>query len=147
MSSIRTRAPVASSIIVRHVMQAIGSSDTEPEKTLRSSLHRLGLRFRKDSRPVDFVRCKADIVFSSAKVCIFVDGCFWHGCPIHFRPPKSNTDWWTEKIDDNRRRDKRQTEELERHGWFVIRFWEHGIINDLESCVERVSREVFARKT
>ncbi len=127
MSSIRSRAPVASSPRVRRVMQATPSRDTAPEKALRSTLHRMGLRFRKDVRPVESVRCKADVVFTKAKVCVFIDGCFWHGCPEHFHPPKTNTEWWIEKIQDNINRDKAKTAIIEKNGWKVFRFWEHEI--------------------
>src|SRR4051794_13269539 len=90
LRSIRARAPVASSENVRNVMRAIPSRDTAPEIALRKALHRNGLRFRVDVAPVSELRCKADIVFRSARVCVFVDGCFWHGCPDHFSLPKAN---------------------------------------------------------
>lgn len=125
--SIRSRAPAASSPQVRKVMQAIPSRDTTPEKTLRSLLHRMGLRFRKDVEPENSISCKVDIVFSKAKVCVFIDGCFWHGCPKHFHPPKTNTEWWLEKVQDNRERDERKSTLIEEHGWIVLRYWEHDI--------------------
>jgi len=123
-------------------MQAVGSQDTSPELQLRSALHRLGLRFRKDAKPVPELRCKADVVFRTARVCVFVDGCFWHGCPRHFRVPKTNSIWWKEKIQDNMRRDARQTRALRARGWRVIRFWEHDLTADLERSVERVHTAV-----
>lgn len=119
-------------------MQANRSRDTKPEIQLRAALHRAGLRFRKDVRPLAVGKCaKADIVFSRAKVCIFIDGCFWHGCPRHFAVPKSNRAWWSEKVADNRLRDRRKTRQLRRAGWTVLRFWEHDLLN-LERCVNRV---------
>lgn len=123
--SIRARAPVASSSRVRKTMQATPSRDTTPEKALRSISHRLGLRFRKDKEPVEGVHCKADIVFQKAKLCVFIDGCFWHGCSQHFRLPKTNTEWWLEKLKDNQERDKSKTVLIKRHGWKVLRYWEH----------------------
>lgn len=125
MKSIRARAPLASSPIVRRVMQANRSFDTALEALLRSELHRLGLRFRKHTNVDPAVKCKADIIFRRLRVCVFVDGCYWHGCPKHFQSPKINREWWTEKIADNRKRDRRKTAALRKRGWAVIRIWEH----------------------
>lgn len=127
MKSIRARAPAASSPLVRRVMQANLPSNTQPEIILRSALHKAGLRFRKDVRPEPELKCKADIVLRKAKVCIFVDGCYWHGCPRHFETPKVNSEWWDEKIADNRRRDRKKRTRLRRFGWKVITIWEHDI--------------------
>ena len=73
------------------------------------------------------VKSKADIVFRRARLCVFVDGCYWHGCPKHFHAPKVNREWWNEKIADNRKRDRRKTSALRKRGWRVIRIWEHEI--------------------
>ena len=144
MRSIRSRAPSASSTTVRRVMQANRSRDTKPEIQLRRALHRAGLRFRKDVRPLAPIKCaKADVVFSRAKLCIFVDGCFWHGCPRHFSAPKTNQAWWKEKIADNRLRDRKKTRQLRRAGWTVLRIWEHELQNArFQSWVQQVSRLV-----
>lgn len=125
MSCLRSRAPNASSARVRIVMQANSGQDTRPEQVVRSLLHRSGLRFRKNVRPLPSLRCAADVVFPRAKACIFVDGCFWHGCPAHFRVPMANAEWWAEKIEANRVRDRRNNVFLRRKGWQVIRLWEH----------------------
>jgi len=125
--SIRARAPRASSDLVRRVMQANTGRTTAPERHLRSLAHRLGLRFRVDCRPDPTLRCDADLVFRRSRVCVFVDGCYWHGCPLHFAVPKQNTAWWAEKIADNCRRDARRTAELKDRGWKVIRLWEHEV--------------------
>ena len=141
--SIRARAPSASSDRVRRVMQANPSRDTSPEKVLRSRLHKAGLRFRKDAPPVANLRCKADIVFRSARVCVFVDGCFWHGCPQHFRAPKTNRAWWLEKVEDNRVRDREKTRALREHGWTVLRFWEHELNRqNLEAVLRKIEKSV-----
>lgn len=142
MKSIRARAPSASSTHVRRVMQANTSRDTSPEVQLRSAFHRAGLRFRKDARPDPALKCKADIVFRAAKVCVFVDGCFWHGCARHFRTPNTNSNWWEEKVGDNRKRDKRKTRQLRSRGWIVLRFWEHDIT---EEKLDQLVKKVFAR--
>jgi len=142
MSSIRSRAPAAASPAVRKVMVANVGRERRPERRLRSLLHRAGLRFRKDSPPEEGVRCRADIVFRRPRVCVFVDGCFWHGCPRHFRLPKTNSEWWAEKIRDNMERDVRKTGELQDRGWEVIRVWEH----DVAGSRDRVAAVVQAVK-
>jgi DNA mismatch endonuclease (patch repair protein) len=143
MSSIRSRAPTASSHAVRQVMQAVPGRDTKAETTLRSALFRRRLRFRKNCRPITTLRISADVVFPRQKVCIFVDGCYWHGCGVHFRPPRSNAAWWIEKVDDNRTRDRRQTVILREHGWRVIRLWEHDVLNgDIERLAQRLERRI-----
>jgi len=106
-------------------MRANRSRDTKPELLLRSELHRRGLRFRVDHKPEASLRSRADIVFTKARVAVFVDGCFWHGCPEHGTNPRSNASFWREKIETNKRRDVRVTEDLRRLGWKVIRVWEH----------------------
>lgn len=127
-------------------MQATPSRDTVPEKILRSTLHRMGLRFRKDTEPVEGIRCKADVVFRKARVCVFIDGCFWHGCPRHFQAPKTNTKWWLEKIDDNRKRDKRKTLTIKKRGWVVLRYWEHEIRQDTSvKIAKKIYRAVIKR--
>lgn len=99
--------------------------DTKPELTLRRALHKLGLRYRVDYRPISSLRRRADIVFTRKKVAVFVDGCFWHGCPEHLKWPKSNAAWWRWKIEGNRARDVETTRVLEEEGWIVVRIWEH----------------------
>jgi DNA mismatch endonuclease (patch repair protein) len=125
---VRLRAPRASSAAVRRVMQANLPRDTGPELALRQALHAAGFRFRKDYRPERSQRCKADVVFPRKKLCIFVDGCFWHRCPIHFELPKTNAAWWDEKIEATVERDHRQTHSLTSNGWTVIRVWEHDVV-------------------
>lgn len=136
--SIRSRAPAASSPAVRRVMMANYGGNTLPERVLRSALHRTGLRFVKDRRPVAVLRCTADIVFPRERVCVFVDGCFWHGCQQHFECPKTNSEWWREKIAANKQRDTRQGALLAAAGWKVVRVWEHEVA--LRRAVLRVCR-------
>lgn len=143
MKSIRARAPTASSPNVRRVMQANRSANTQPEILLGSALHRAGLRFRKNAKPDPELKCKADFVFRGTKVSIFVDGCFWHGCPKHFGTPKVNSDWWDEKIADNQRRDRFKRVRLRQRGWIVVRIWEHDINpNRLPTIVKTIIRLV-----
>jgi DNA mismatch endonuclease (patch repair protein) len=100
--------------------------DTGPEQRLRSALHGAGWRFRVDL-PVDCggTRCRPDIAFTHWRVAVFVDGCFWHGCPQHGVPPKTNTSYWGPKLARNRERDRRDTGLLGESGWTVVRVWEH----------------------
>lgn len=144
MSSIRKRAPSASTALVRRVMRNMRRRDTDAEVQLRKLIFSRGLRYRLNTFPVRTIRCKADVVIRSARVCIFVDGCYWYGCPKHYRAPKTNTSWWTEKIADNRLRDRRQTRMLRRHGWVVLRFWEHEIAGNAESCVRQIASAIRA---
>ncbi len=106
-------------------MRAVRREGTAPEVRLRQELHRRGLRYIVERRPLKEIRTRADIVFTRAKVAVFVDGCFWHGCPIHGSAPASNAAWWQAKIQGNRERDVRGTAALDQGGWTVIRIWEH----------------------
>jgi DNA mismatch endonuclease (patch repair protein) len=78
-----------------------------------------------DYRPIPGVRRRADIVFLTARVAVFVDGCFWHGCPVHGTLPKKNREWWLAKLQGNRLRDEETDNTLREHGWLPLRFWEH----------------------
>lgn len=120
-------APAPSSPAATALMQRNRRRDSRAELGLRRALHGMGLRYRVDhpircgpGRPV-----RPDVVFTRARVAVFVDGCFWHGCPAHGRTPKSNAGYWEAKIALNRDRDQRQTAALVSHGWQVVRIWEH----------------------
>lgn len=107
-------------------MQAIRSQDTTPELAVRRRLHAAGLRYRVAIRPLPSLRRKADIIFTKAKIAVFIDGCFWHGCPEHGnRHWQHNVEYWPDKIARNRARDTETTELLTAAGWRVLRFWEH----------------------
>jgi DNA mismatch endonuclease (patch repair protein) len=118
-------APPPSDRQTRKRMTRQGRRDTKPEILLRKKLTKRGLRYRVDCSPVEGIRSKADIVFPRLRLAIFVHGCFWHGCPEHARPTKSNTKWWAEKIAANRQRDMETSEKLSAAGWHVERIWEH----------------------
>jgi len=115
----------ASSPAVRAVMRANKGRDTQPELAVRSAAHALGLRYRVGVRPIPQIRRTADLVFPKAKVAVFVDGCFWHGCPHHYRPAKRNIEFWRAKIEGNVARDADTDRRLEETGWRVVRVWEH----------------------
>lgn len=128
--------PIASDSATRRAMQGNRRVDTAPEVNLRRALHASGLRFRKDLivKGAD-VKAKADIVFTRQKVAVFVDGCFWHGCPAHCRMPTRNRDYWEAKIGRNQERDHRVTTALIADGWRAIRIWEH---EPIEQAIARV---------
>lgn len=112
--------------------------DTEPELRIRRELHRRGLRYRVD-QPIPIPRRRADIVFSRARVAVFIDGCFWHGCPEHATLPKSNAAWWQAKLEANVRRDRDTDLRLSAAGWIAIRAWEHenpaAVADAIELCL------------
>jgi DNA mismatch endonuclease (patch repair protein) len=118
-------------------------TDTKPEVALRSLLHRRGLRFRKDLlvRMAD-VRVRPDIVFTRVRVAVFVDGCFWHGCPAHQVVPKSNRKYWVPKLKANEARDRRVDAALVADGWAVVRVWEH---EDLRVAADRIEAVIRKR--
>ena len=99
--------------------------DTELEMRVRRILHRRGLRYRVDTRPEIDLRTKADLVFRSSRVAVFIHGCFWHRCPEHYSAPKNNASWWDAKTTANRERDVRTVTVLESRSWTVLVFWEH----------------------
>jgi DNA mismatch endonuclease (patch repair protein) len=107
-------------------MRANRRRDTRPEVALRSHLHRLGMRFRKDHplRLVDRV-VRPDVVFTRARLAVFVDGCFWHRCPEHGNVPRANGDYWGPKLARNVARDRAVDQALAAAGWHVMRAWEH----------------------
>jgi DNA mismatch endonuclease (patch repair protein) len=115
----------ATSSQARSVMQGNRSRDTQPELAVRQLLYRAGLRYRIDYRPIGNLRRKADIAFPTFRIAVFIDGCFWHGCPLHYVPSKSNTEYWLPKIDANRARDIETNRVLSDHDWTVFRFWAH----------------------
>lgn len=120
-------------------MSAVGRKDTGPEMTLRKALWHTGLRYRLQKKVAG---ATPDIVFPGSSVAIFVDGCFWHGCPNHYTAPENNADFWRDKLERNRERDQRDNRTLENAGWTVLRFWECQINDDLEQVVEEVRSEV-----
>ena len=127
----------------RRSMQGNRSRDTKPELALRSLLHRRGLRYRVAARPLPDVRRTADIVFTRARVAVFVDGCFWHCCPRHYRQPGSNVDYWRGKARRNVERDRETDAMLCAAGWAVVRVWEH---EDPAAAAELISQVVSARR-
>ena len=135
--------PPASTPGRRRNMQAIRRTDTKPEVALRSALHRLGYRFRKDYRiRVETGWVRPDIVFPRARLAVFVDGCFWHGCPTHGRRPQVNEWYWLPKLQRTQERDATNTAALQAAGWQVVRLWEH---EPLPARVREVERRLNSR--
>ena len=125
-------------------MAAIRRADTKPERELRSALHARGLRFRKDY-PIRVQKrlIRPDIAFTRLRLAVFWDGCFWHSCPAHGHPPKSNTEYWNPKLARNAARDELQTQLLESDGWAVLRIWGH---TDIESAAENIEQAVLTAR-
>ncbi|WP_318533266.1 MULTISPECIES: very short patch repair endonuclease [Actinoalloteichus] len=129
--------------VVSARMKQVRSRDTTPELRLRTELHRRGLRYRVDRRPVPALRRRADIVFGPARLSVMVDGCFWHGCPDHHRPSRRNSQFWSDKIAANQRRDRETDVLLTEAGWLVIRIWEH---ENPIAAADRVEAAVTSRR-
>jgi DNA mismatch endonuclease (patch repair protein) len=124
-------------------MQANRRSDTKPEMRLRAALHQRGHRFRKDLRiDLDGARVRPDIVFTRKRIAVFVDGCFWHLCPLHGRKPKVNDWYWGPKLQRTVERDIAATAALEAASWGVVRIWEHVPV---DSAVEIVEHAIQSR--
>ncbi len=133
---------VASSPQVSAQMSRHPRRNTEPEVALRRLLFAGGLRYRVHLRVPGLARRTIDIAFPGTKVAVFVDGCFWHGCPDHGMVPRSNREWWRQKLDGNRRRDEETAAHLAGSGWDVLRFWCHedvaAVAEVVTACVRRV---------
>lgn len=124
------------------IMKRVKQKDTAGELALRYALHGLGLRYRLHRRIEGVV---VDVVFPTAKVAVFVDGCFWHGCPLHATFPKSNQSYWLPKLAENKERDQRQSEKLRIAGWAVIRLWEHDCLPTTRKTARRIAQAVARR--
>jgi DNA mismatch endonuclease (patch repair protein) len=121
-------------------MSRVRGADTGPEMALRRALWRAGLRYRV--RPK--IPGRPDLAFVGCKIAVFVDGCFWHGCPDHYKASATNVTFWSEKIARNQRRDREVEIALAKLGWTVLRYWEHEVEGDLTSVVDRI-RAVVVR--
>ncbi|MFJ5026823.1 very short patch repair endonuclease [Streptomyces sp. NPDC088560] len=133
----------ASSPATQASMRSNKGRDTRPERALRSAVHTLGLRFTVSTRPLPKVRRTADLVFTRVRLAVFLDGCYWHGCPDHHTLAATNTAYWTDKLEGNRRRDRQTDQWLREAGWEVLRVWEH---EDPKAAALRV-REVYDRRS
>ncbi len=123
-------------------MASVGSTRTDLEQALAKAMWVRGLRGWRRARPVE--RARPDFTFISARVAVFVDGCFWHGCPDCAKTPTSHTDYWLPKLARTRKRDAEQTRALKAAGWTVLRFWGHDIQRELSGCATAVEQAVRA---
>ncbi|MER5614297.1 very short patch repair endonuclease [Streptomyces sp. NPDC002215] len=134
-----TAKPSSPGVSARMSRQA--SRDTKPEVAVRKLLHASGYRYRVNERVPGMSRRTIDIAFTRAKVAVLIDGCFWHGCPVHATQPKSNAEWWRAKLERNMARDRETSEHLVGEGWTVLRFWEHeapgGVAEQVAEAVDR----------
>ncbi|MCT2549061.1 very short patch repair endonuclease [Streptomyces atratus] len=134
-----TAKPSSPGVSARMSRQA--SRDTKPEVAVRKLLHASGYRYRVNERVPGMSRRTIDIAFTRAKVAVLIDGCFWHGCPVHATQPKSNAEWWRTKLERNMARDRETNEHLAEEGWTVLRFWEHeapgGVAEQVAAAVDR----------
>ena len=121
------------------VMKAVGKQDTAPELRLRLHLWRNGLRYRKHPRVAN---TRPDFAFVGRRIAVFVDGCFWHGCPRHYVAPVGNAAFWKEKLRRNQVRDRLVTERLTDEGWTVLRVWECEVHRQLEVVMTRIRKIV-----
>ena len=116
-------------------MKKMPRHSTAPEMAVRRELHRRGMRYRVHP---ECLPGKPDIVFSKARIAVFIDGCFWHGCPAHGTMPKNNRDWWRDKIARNTERDAAKDAELASAGWLCLHFWEHEAPESVADAVQEL---------
>ena len=116
-------------------MRSVGRFDTAAEMKLRRALWRSKLRYRVHYRVAG---ARPDVAFPGSRVAVFVDGCFWHGCPEHYVAPVQNREFWRRKLERVRARDRRNDAALQEAGWKVLRFWEHEVDRDLGRVVETI---------
>ena len=138
----REYEPWASSPAARAVMVSNRRRDTRPELAVRRAVHALGLRYRVDVRPLPTVNRRADLVFTRRRVAVFVDGCYWHGCPDHGTTPKTNAIYWGGKTARTSERDRDTDARLREAGWVVLRFWEY---QDPLAAAEEIATVVRSR--
>jgi DNA mismatch endonuclease (patch repair protein) len=140
--NVKGRRPLmAPAPAVSRRMGAQSRRDTKPEIAIRRRLHAQGLRYRVDFRLDPRVRSRADIVFTRQRLAIFVDGCFWHRCPLHGTLPRANAEWWMVKLEANVERDARVTATLLAAGWRVLRIWEHEPPEEAVSRIKQALQE------
>lgn len=124
-------------------MQGNRSRDTAPEMAVRRAVHGRGLRYRVATRPEAGLRRTADLVFRPTRIAVFIDGCYWHGCPSHYIPPLTHREYWGPKVAGNVERDHETDRALAAAGWTVLRYWEH---EDPEAVADAIEDMVRSRR-
>jgi DNA mismatch endonuclease (patch repair protein) len=124
-------------------MAQVKGKNTRLEVDFRKKLWGRGFRYRVGYKLLG----KPDLVFIGPKVAVFIDGCFWHGCPVHGQQPKTNVAFWCAKLSKNKKRDELVNDELSQRGWRVVRFWEHEVKRDFDQCVARLKNEIEKGKS
>jgi DNA mismatch endonuclease (patch repair protein) len=141
MARIQSSSPEASRRMAKARQKSTGA-----EVAVRRGLYRRGLRYRVDFEVLKKPRRFADIAFPSRRIAVFVDGCFWHGCPEHATRPKQNAEFWRQKIEANRLRDADTNSRLFNSGWTVLRFWEHQSPIDAAETIAQTVTKAKARR-
>ena len=118
------------------IMRAIRSKGTKIETKFANTLRKNKLKFKRNEKRL---YGKPDFVFKNTNLALFIDSCFWHGCPYHCRMPKSNKSYWNAKIKNNKLRDKEIVKWYKKHGWKVLRFWEHSLNKDMQKCINKAT--------
>jgi len=126
----------------KEMMQRFRSKNTFPELLIMKELRKRKIYFAKH---VDTILGKPDIVFRRKKIVVFIDSDFWHGHPTRLRMPKTNLNYWKEKISKNKNRDRKVNKELKSNGWIILRFWEYDIKKNLDRCVSKILDVYFSR--
>lgn len=127
----------------RKTMQAI-KAQSKLENTVSKAVWNRGFRFRKNVRSLFGT---PDIVIQKYRVVIFIDSCFWHGCPLHGTRPKTNQEFWNKKLDRNIERDKEVTQHYKDINWNILRIWEHDIRNDFENTIDEIAQFIQTSKS
>lgn len=136
----------AMNLATRKSMQSNRGRDTSFELRVRRELHRRGLRYRVDTAPLARLRSRVDILFPGVRIAVYLDGCFWHACPIHGVTPNAHADHWAPKLAANKQRDVEAVDALQAAGWTVLRFWEHEDNAAVVSTIEAAVREASGRR-
>jgi DNA mismatch endonuclease, patch repair protein len=117
------------------IMKAIKSTGTKLEVTVMDALEKRGYKFVRNDKELTG---KPDLSFKEIRTIIFVDSCFWHGCPIHYKRPKSNQEYWDKKFERNRARDEVVNQHYIEEGWGIMRVWEHELKEDFDGTIEDI---------
>ena len=124
------------------IMSAVRSKDSGIELKFRKALRKLGYRFRQNA--VDYFG-KPDIVIKKIKTVVFIDSCFWHGCPKHCRMPATRIKYWVNKIERNKKRDRQVKRRYTKEGWKAVRFWEHDL-KDAEKLQKKIKEKIGKKR-